>query len=207
MRSPCTNRSEKSDAAPDLAARSRTMDEISERLATPLVAPRDLGRWVQVARNDMFGAYLERGRLHGVKELGGDSPAIDRDIWDRWESDAVRECGPGPHEPLDPFSLYFRGRRTVREQESVALDDHFIELGKFRRLGIPGGVEQMGGHRRNVPRTPTAVHEDEAAAGVEPTARGRVDWTRNLPREDNALPAAVRVGDWNRGQQSLRVRG
>src|SRR2546422_4091947 len=206
MRSPCTNRSEKSDAAPDLAARSRTRDEISERLATPLVAPRDLGRWVQVAGTELVGAYLEQGRLPGVKEPEGDSPVIDGDILDRWESDAVRECGPGPHEPLDPFALYFRSRRTVREQESVALDDHFIELGKFRRLGIPGGVEQMGGHRRNVPRTPTAVDEDEAAAGVEPTARGRVDWTRNLPREDDALSAAVRVGDRNRGQQSLRVR-
>src|SRR5256886_14470000 len=182
MRSPCTNRSEKSDAAPDLAARSRTRDEISERLATPLVAPRDRGRWVQVARNDMFGAHLEQGRLHRVKELEGDSPVIDCDILDGSESDAVGECRPRPHEPLDPFSLCFRRRPTVREQESIALNDHFIEFRKIRCLGIPGGVDQMGSHRRNVPRTPTAVDEDEAAAGMEPTARWRVNRARSFSR-------------------------
>src|SRR2546430_12805938 len=183
MRSPCTNRSEKSDAAPDLAARSRTRDEISERLATPLVAPRDLGRWVQVARNDMFGGHLEQRRLHRVKELECDSPVIDRDILDRSESDSVRERGPGPHQPLDPFSLCLRRRRAVCEQESVALDDHFIEPAKIRRLGISRGVEQMGRDRRNVSRTPAAVDEDEAATGVEPTAGRRVDRARNLPWE------------------------
>src|SRR5262245_35449895 len=48
--------------------------------------------------------------------------------------------------------------------------------------------------------------KDKRTTGVESAPFGRINWTRHVPLENDALPGGSRFWDWHGREQGLRIR-